>query len=138
MNKITKFKDSDSSSDEDNSSQPNDQNVEKSAEESEESLAKKQNDQNVEKSVEETEESPVKKQRVEGNSSNCKNIESDKAKDKCIDDLIEDELKELGNRNKVWYYAKFILEVNYDYLVGFVFFGIELVAGLNLILISPL
>ncbi|KAH7677165.1 tRNA acetyltransferase TAN1 protein [Dioscorea alata] len=120
LNKITKFKDSDSSSDEDDSLQPNDQNVEKSAEESEESLAKKQNDQNVEKSaeesekslvkeqndqnveksVEESEESPVKKQRVEGDSFNCKSAESDKAKDKCIDDLIEDELKELGDRNK--------------------------------------
>ncbi|KAM0954076.1 putative THUMP domain-containing protein [Dioscorea sansibarensis] len=140
LNKITKFEDSDSSSDEDDSSQPNTQNVEKSAEESEELPAKKQNDQNVEKSAEksekslvkeqndqnvvksaeesekslvkeqndrnveksgeEGEESPVKKQRVEGNSSNCKNTESDKAKDKCIDDLIEDELKELGDRNK--------------------------------------
>ncbi|KAJ0978903.1 hypothetical protein J5N97_014377 [Dioscorea zingiberensis] len=80
LNKITKFKDSDSSSDEDDSSQPNDQNVEKSAEE--------------------REESTVKKQRLEVDSSNCENTDSDKAKDKPIDDLIEDELKELGDRNK--------------------------------------
>nr|CAD1840036.1 unnamed protein product [Ananas comosus var. bracteatus] len=126
LNKKTIFKDSDSSSEEDETSTKEELDVEnreeesntmpskegeasgprqiakldaeEPAEESEELQSKKQRLE--EGSAEESEELQSKKQRLEEGLSSCVNRESDEANDKSIGDLIDDELKELGDRKK--------------------------------------
>nr|CAD1840022.1 unnamed protein product [Ananas comosus var. bracteatus] len=126
LNKKTIFKDSDSSSEEDETSTKEELDVEnreeesntmpskegeasgprqiakldaeEPAEESEELQSKKQRLE--EGSAEESKELQSKTQRLEEGLSSCVNRESDEANDKSIGDLIDDELKELGDRKK--------------------------------------
>lgn len=119
LNKIIKFKDSDSSSGEDECEDGLD--TEKLAKENDDSLAKRQHlvpdasigettdpdakreEADVEKPTEEIKVSHATKQSAEYDGSKCDakdSDENDKSKDKDIDDLIEDELKELGERGK--------------------------------------
>lgn len=109
LNKIIKFKDSDSSSDEDEAAPHREESVtEKNAAESADTPSKEQQEDvapckeelDTEKHVEENEEFPSKKQRLETDASKCEHAESDKSNDKPIDELIDDELRELGDRNK--------------------------------------
>ncbi|XP_020103192.1 uncharacterized protein LOC109720464 isoform X2 [Ananas comosus] len=126
LNKKTIFKDSDSSSEEDETSTKEELDVEnreeesntmpskegeasgphqiakldaeEPAEESEELQSKKQRLE--EGSAEESKELQSKTQQLEEGLSSCVNRESDEANDKSIGDLIDDELKELGDRKK--------------------------------------
>ncbi|XP_010938646.1 uncharacterized protein [Elaeis guineensis] len=109
LNKKIKFKDSDSSSDEDEAApHVEESDTEKKAAESEDTPSKEQLEDGVpckegsdaEKHVEENEELPSKKPRLETDTSKHDHTESDKVTDKPIDELIEDELQELGDRNK--------------------------------------
>ncbi|XP_008800257.1 THUMP domain-containing protein 1 homolog isoform X2 [Phoenix dactylifera] len=108
LNKIIKFKDSDSSSDEDEASPHGEESdTVKNAVESEDTPSKEQQEDvapckeelDTEKHAE-NEELPSKKQRLETDTLKCAHTESDKSNDKPIDELIEDELQELGDRNK--------------------------------------
>lgn len=110
LNKIIKFKDSDSSSDEDEAAPRGEESdTEKNAAESkdtpskerQEDVAPSKEELDTEKQVEENEELPSKKQRLETDTSKQDHTKSDESNDKPIDELIEDELQELGDRNKV-------------------------------------
>lgn len=111
-NKIIKFKDSDSSGDEDDSSPTEDPGGDKNIKESGDKPANKQfeetEEENVDKpakkqfeeSEEENEGKPAKKQCTEVDAK-CEMKHSSNAKEKSIDELIEEELKEMGDKNKV-------------------------------------
>ncbi|XP_072961535.1 uncharacterized protein [Typha angustifolia] len=106
LNKIIKFKDSDSSSDEDEAPVKEELEVENHADkgvletkQQEDSCIPQISEPDTGKHSEESENLQVKKQRVEKGPSQCEHGES-KADDKHIDDLIKDELKELKDRNK--------------------------------------
>ncbi|KAF8403722.1 hypothetical protein HHK36_011826 [Tetracentron sinense] len=117
-NKITKFSDSDSSSDDDDEgkSDPHkedDVNHENQTSEksdpckedgtSHENKTNEKSDPRIkddENQTNEAEDPPAKKQRLETDASKCGNIVSGKMEEKSIDKLIEAELKELGDRNK--------------------------------------
>lgn len=112
VNKVTKFEDPDSSSDEDepspieeepgadkhqneNKDEPANTHSEETEQKSEDKLPNKQR----EETEEESEGKPAKKQCIEAHAK-CDTIDSVTAKDKSIDDLIEEELKEMGDRSK--------------------------------------
>ncbi|KAG1371163.1 putative Hexokinase-3 [Cocos nucifera] len=110
LNKKIKFKDSDSSSDGDEAAPHEEESdTEKKAAESEDAPSKEQQEDvapckeglDAEKHVEENEELPSKKQRLQTETSKRDHTESDEVNDKPIDELIEDELQELGDRNKI-------------------------------------
>lgn len=107
LNKIIKFADSDSSgSDDDTDSREEDVDHENKEAEPEDAPAKKQcieteTQEHVTAQTDLSENSsPVKKQCLETNTLKCGNAESNKTEEKSIDEQIEDELKELGDRNK--------------------------------------
>ncbi|KAJ6831479.1 THUMP domain-containing protein 1-like protein isoform X2 [Iris pallida] len=121
MNKITKFEDSDSSGDEDEDDSRQkeeaeekevvDEHAEKSeatpeksedTPEKSEDTPKKSEDtpEQSEDTPEKSEDTPAKKRRLEADAPTSDTTYCGKSKDKSIDDLIEDELKEMGDRNK--------------------------------------
>ncbi|KAJ4978690.1 hypothetical protein NE237_009470 [Protea cynaroides] len=125
LNKIIKFSDADSPSEEDDANDDedgklncheDDKNHENQEDENsdsgklgaadyenqqnEKSDYQKGDDANLENQPNETEETPVKKQRLQADASNCVKRVGGKMEEKSIDKLIEDELKELKDRNK--------------------------------------
>lgn len=109
VNKKIKFKDSDSSSDEDESLAKNEE-AQEHEEESKKPLENKKDnvgddspqreDNQAEKHAHENDLTPAKRQCLEKDPSACETVDSVITKNKPIDELIEDELSELVDRNK--------------------------------------
>ncbi|WOL13671.1 hypothetical protein Cni_G22444 [Canna indica] len=96
LNKIIKFSDSDSSDEEDDATHVEEPAVsEENRKVEEEARPHDGEETKLSKIAEQGEQLPSKKQRLEVD--NIEGVEND---DKPIDELIEDELKELGDRNK--------------------------------------
>ncbi|CAL9146540.1 uncharacterized protein LOC135598336 [Musa acuminata AAA Group] len=108
LNKIIKFRDSDSSSDEDEDSPHADESDAslrdhgdlQTKKVKEDASPSHEKEPEMQKPAEESEDLPSKKQRVNTCAAKMENVESTKTDDKPIDELIEDELRELGDRNK--------------------------------------
>jgi len=81
---------------EENKDKPANKQHEETEEGSEDKPAQKQ----CAETEEESEDKPAKKQCIEADAK-CETKDSGNAKNKSIDDLIEDELKEMGERNKL-------------------------------------
>lgn len=78
----------------------------------------KEDDKNHESQTNEAEESPAKKQCLEAGAS--KSVNNDKVEEQSIDKLIEAELKELGDKNKVseLFYLPFCFSYLQEYDFG--------------------
>ncbi|THU63354.1 hypothetical protein C4D60_Mb01t14900 [Musa balbisiana] len=107
LNKIIKFRDSDSSSDEDEDSHADESDASlrdhgdlQTKKVKEDASPSHEKEPEMQKSAEESEDLPSKKQRVNTCAAKMDNVECTKTDDKPIDELIEDELRELGDRNK--------------------------------------
>ncbi|XP_020585757.1 THUMP domain-containing protein 1 homolog [Phalaenopsis equestris] len=108
LNKIIKFEDSDSSSDEDESLAKDE--VQDHEEESKRPIENKngkleddspqREDNQDEKQAQKNDSIPAKRQRLENDPPTCENVDLVVTKNKPIDELIEDELRELGDRSK--------------------------------------
>ncbi|KAF5184642.1 Thump domain-containing protein [Thalictrum thalictroides] len=108
LNKKIKFSDSDSSSDDEESGQPKEEdsiNENQTNEDGEKQLlettAEQEEDPNHQNQTNEAEESSAKKQCLETVLPKCEGVVNDEPKNKSIDKLIEDELRELKDRSKV-------------------------------------
>ncbi|XP_074585332.1 uncharacterized protein LOC141841110 [Curcuma longa] len=109
LNTKIKFSDSDSSSDEEDdphveepTARPQDQGDLQTRKDKEDAPALLHDGEELEVSElpNEREDLPSKKQRVDADAPKVDNMENSKPEDKPIDELIEEELKELGDRNK--------------------------------------
>ncbi|RRT84044.1 hypothetical protein B296_00016016 [Ensete ventricosum] len=113
LNKIIKFRDSDSSSDEDEDSPHADESDAslrdhgdlQTKKVKEDASPSHEEEPEMQKPAEETEDLPSKKQRVNTCAAKVENVECTQTDDKPIDELIEDELRELGDRNKVGFHC---------------------------------
>ncbi|PIA53671.1 hypothetical protein AQUCO_00900329v1 [Aquilegia coerulea] len=109
LNKKIKFSDSDSdsSSDDEESGQPKEEDAHNENQTNEdgekqhlEKTVEQEEDANRQNQTDEAEESSAKKQRLETDLPKCENVVNDEPKNKSIDKLIDDELRELKDRSK--------------------------------------
>lgn len=122
LNTKIKFSDSDSSSDEEDDAHveepndcPQDQGDLQTRKDKEDVPALLHDGEELEVAelANDREDVPSKKQRVDADAPKVVNMENSKSEDKPIDELIEEELKELGDRNKVNFNLNITYKLSY-------------------------